>query len=207
MFTGIVESLCEVKSIKHLKKNEFNPLVEIKIEIDLKELSKDLKIGQSICINGTCLTITGLCNHIAEFELIGETVNRTCLNALRKGDKINIERSMKVSDRFDGHIVQGHVDCVGIIYNKIFSPQETKVFIKIPDDSRKLLSIIVSKGSIAIDGISLTVVDIKDNVFSISLIPHTLKTTTLGIKSVGDPVNIELDIVGKYISKLLPKNL
>ncbi len=207
MFTGIIESLCEVKSIKHLKKNKSNPLVRIKLSIDLKELSKDLKIGQSVCINGTCLTITGLCDDIAEFELIGETVNRTCLNLIKKGDKVNTERSMKMSDRFDGHIVQGHIDCVGVIYDKIFSPQETKIFIKIPDDSRKLSSFIVTKGSIAVDGISLTIVDIKDNIFSISLIPHTLKITTLGIKTVGDPVNIELDIVGKYISKLLPKNL
>ncbi|MDR4512010.1 MAG: riboflavin synthase [Nitrososphaeraceae archaeon] len=207
MFTGIIESLCEVKSIKHLKKNKSNPLVRIKLSIDLKELSKDLKIGQSVCINGTCLTITGLSDDIAEFELIGETVNRTCLNLIKKGDKVNTERSMKMSDRFDGHIVQGHIDCVGVIYDKIFSPQETKIFIKIPDDSRKLSSFIVTKGSIAVDGISLTIVDIKDNIFSISLIPHTLKITTLGIKTVGDPVNIELDIVGKYISKLLPKNL
>lgn len=207
MFTGIIESLCEVKSIKHLKKNKSNPLVRIKLSIDLKELSKDLKIGQSVCINGTCLTITGLSDDIADFELIGETVNRTCLNLIKKGDKVNTERSMKMSDRFDGHIVQGHIDCVGVIYDKIFSPQETKIFIKIPDDSRKLSSFIVTKGSIAVDGISLTIVDIKDNIFSISLIPHTLKITTLGIKTVGDPVNIELDIVGKYISKLLPKNL
>lgn len=207
MFTGIIESLCEVKSIKHLKKNKSNPLVRIKLSIDLKELSKDLKVGQSVCINGTCLTITGLSDDIAEFELIGETVNRTCLNLIKKGDKVNTERSMKMSDRFDGHIVQGHIDCVGVIYDKIFSPQETKIFIKIPDDSRKLSSFIVTKGSIAVDGISLTIVDIKDNIFSISLIPHTLKITTLGIKTVGDPVNIELDIVGKYISKLLPKNL
>lgn len=207
MFTGIIESLCEVKSIKHLKKNKSNPLVRIKLSIDLKELSKDLKVGQSVCINGTCLTITGLSDDIADFELIGETVNRTCLNLIKKGDKVNTERSMKMSDRFDGHIVQGHIDCVGVIYDKIFSPQETKIFIKIPDDSRKLSSFIVTKGSIAVDGISLTIVDIKDNIFSISLIPHTLKITTLGIKTVGDPVNIELDIVGKYISKLLPKNL
>ena len=207
MFTGIIESLCEVKSIKHLKKNKSNSLVRIKLSIDLKELSKDLKIGQSVCINGTCLTITGLSDDIADFELIGETVNRTCLNLIKKGDKVNTERSMKMSDRFDGHIVQGHIDCVGVIYDKIFSPQETKIFIKIPDDSRKLSSFIVTKGSIAVDGISLTIVDIKDNIFSISLIPHTLKITTLGIKTVGDPVNIELDIVGKYISKLLPKNL
>lgn len=207
MFTGIIESLCEVKSIKHLKKYKSNPLVRIKLSIDLKELSKDLKIGQSVCINGTCLTITGLSDDIADFELIGETVNRTCLNLIKKGDKVNTERSMKMSDRFDGHIVQGHIDCVGVIYDKIFSPQETKIFIKIPDDSRKLSSFIVTKGSIAVDGISLTIVDIKDNIFSISLIPHTLKITTLGIKTVGDPVNIELDIVGKYISKLLPKNL
>lgn len=206
MFTGIVESLCEVKSIKYLKNNIPKSSSEIKLTIDLKGLGKGLKIGQSICVNGTCLTITNLHNGIAEFELVGETVKRTCLNLIKKGDKTNIERSMRASGRFDGHFVQGHVDCIGIIHDKIIFPTETKIVIEIPEKKKEMLSFIVSKGSIAIDGISLTVVDVTGLLFSISLIPHTLKNTTLGIKSIGDPVNIEFDIVGKYISKLLPKN-
>ncbi|HET9773377.1 MAG TPA: riboflavin synthase [Nitrososphaeraceae archaeon] len=206
MFTGIVESLCEVKSIKYLKNNIPKSSPEIKLTIDLKGLGKGLKIGQSICVNGTCLTITNLRNGIAEFELVGETVKRTCLNLIKKGDKTNIERSMRASGRFDGHFVQGHVDCIGIIHDKIIFPTETKIVIEIPEEKKEMLSFIVSKGSIAIDGISLTVVDVTGLLFSISLIPHTLKNTTLGIKSIGDPVNIEFDIVGKYISKLLPKN-
>ena len=206
MFTGIVESLCEVKSIKYLKNNITKSSSEIKLTIDLKGLGKGLKIGQSISVNGTCLTITNLRNGIAEFELVGETVKKTCLNLIKKGDKTNIERSMRASGRFHGHFVQGHVDCIGIIHDKIIFPTETKIVIKIPEEKKEMLSFIVSKGSIAIDGISLTVVDVTGLVFSISLIPHTLKNTTLGIKSIGDPVNIEFDIVGKYISKLLPKN-
>ena len=206
MFTGIVESLCEVKSIKYLKNNIPKSSSEIKLTIDLKGLGKNLKKGQSISVNGTCLTITNLHNGIAEFELVGETIKRTCLNLIKKGDKTNIERSMRASGRFDGHFVQGHVDCIGIIHDKIIFPTETKIVIEIPEEKKELLRFIVSKGSIAIDGISLTVVDVTGLLFSITLIPHTLKNTTLGIKSIGDPVNIEFDIVGKYISKLLPKN-
>jgi riboflavin synthase len=114
---------------------------------------------------------------------------------------------MRASDRFDGHFVQGHVDCTGIIHDKIVFPTETKLIIKISEDLNESFQYIVRKGSITIDGISLTVVDIdNNNLLSISLIPHTLKKTTLGIKSIGDKVNIEFDILGKYISKLLPKN-
>lgn len=206
MFTGIIESLCDVKSIKYLKNKISKSSPEIRLTIDLKGLGKGLKIGQSISVNGTCLTITNLHNGIAEFELVGETVKRTCLNLIKKDDKTNIERSMRASGRFDGHFVQGHVDCIGIIHDKIILPNETKIIIEIPEEKKEMLRFIVSKCSIAIDGISLTVVDVTGLLFSISLIPHTLKNTTLGIKSIGDPVNIEFDIVGKYISKLLPKN-
>ncbi|MDQ2685779.1 MAG: riboflavin synthase, partial [Thermoproteota archaeon] len=122
------------------------------------------------------------------------------------GDRVNIERSMKASGRFDGHFVQGHVDCTAIIYDKIIYPTETKLIIKFSQDQEQYFQYIIPKGSITIDGISLTVVDLKQNLLSISLIPHTLKKTNLGIKLIGDMVNIEFDIIGKYISKLLPKN-
>ena len=205
MFTGIIESLCKIKSIKEIKKVKSKYPAEIKFSIDLEKLSKGLKIGQSVAVNGVCLTITKLNGSIAEFSVIGETVRKTSLGIIKKGDRVNIERSMKASGRFDGHFVQGHVDCIGIIHEKVIYPTETKLIIKISKEQQQSFQYIIPKGSITIDGVSLTVVDMEKNLLSISLIPHTLKKTTLGIKSIGDIVNIEFDIVGKYISKLLPK--
>jgi len=207
MFTGIIESLCQIKSVKEIKKVKSKYPAEIKFSIDLEKLSKGLKIGQSVAVNGVCLTITKLNGSIAEFSVIGETVRKTSLGSIKKGDRVNIERSMKASDRFDGHFVQGHVDRTGIIHDKIVFPTETKLIIKISEEPKESFQYIVQKGSITIDGISLTVVDIDNkNLLSISLIPHTLKKTTLGIKSIGDKVNIEYDIIGRYVAKLLPKN-
>lgn len=205
MFTGIIESLCQIKSVKEIKKVKSKYPAEIKFSIDLEKLSKGLKIGQSVAVNGVCLTITKLNGSIAEFSVIGETVRKTSLGSIKKGDRVNIERSMKASGRFDGHFVQGHVDCTGIIHDKIIYPTETQLIIKISREQKQSFQYIIRKGSITIDGISLTVVDMEKNLLSISLIPHTLKKTTLGIKSIGDKVNIEFDIVGKYISSLLPK--
>ncbi len=205
MFTGIIESLCKIKSVKEINKVKSKYPAEIKFSIDLERLGKGLKIGQSVSVNGVCLTITKLNGSIAEFSVIGETVRKTSLGTIKKGDRVNIERSMKASGRFDGHFVQGHVDCTGIIHDKIIYPTETQLIIKISREQKQSFQYIIRKGSITIDGISLTVVDMEKNLLSISLIPHTLKKTTLGIKSIGDIVNIEFDIVGKYISNLLPK--
>ena len=206
MFTGIIESLGTVKSISKIGKTNLknNSLADTILKVDIGRLKKGLKPGQSLSINGTCLTITKLDKNISEFELIEETIKKTCLYNIKSGDKLNIERSMSASDRFDGHIVQGHVDCVGIIMKKNSLEHETQILIKIP---KQFMKLVVSKGSITIDGISLTIVSIKNTSILISLIPHTLKNTTLGIKSQGDLVNIEFDILGKYIKNLLPKNL
>lgn len=205
MFTGIVEALCKVKSAKEIKKETTKYPAEMTLSIDLGKLSKGLKNGQSVAVNGVCLTIIKLHGCIAEFSLIGETIRKTSLGSTKKGDRVNIERSMKASGRFDGHFVQGHVDCTAVIYNKIIYTNETKLFIKLPETQDQLSRYVLQKGAITIDGISLTVVDIRKNLLSVSLIPYTLENTTLGIKSIGDIVNIEFDIVGKYISKLLPK--
>jgi riboflavin synthase len=206
MFTGIIESLCKIKSIKEIKQNKSKYPAEIAFSIDLGKLSTGLKTGQSVAVNGVCLTVTKLKGSIAEFSAIGETIRKTSLGCIKKGDRVNIERSMKASGRFDGHFVQGHVDCTAIIYDKIIYPTETKLIIKFSQEQEQYFQYIIPKGSITIDGISLTVVDLKQNLLSISLIPHTLKKTNLGIKSIGDRVNVEFDIIGKYISKLLPKN-
>ena len=206
MFTGIIESLCKIKSIKVIKQVKSKYHAEITFSVDLEKLSKGLKIGQSIAVNGVCLTVTKLHGNIAEFLVIGETIRKTSLDSIKKDDRVNIERSMKASGRFDGHFVQGHVDCTAIIYDKIVYPTETKLIIKFSKEQKQYLQYVIPKGSITIDGISLTVVDLEENLLSVSLIPHTLKKTTLGIKLIGDKVNIEFDVIGKYISRLLPKN-
>jgi riboflavin synthase len=206
MFTGIIESLCKTKSIKVIKQIKSKYPAEIIFSVDLEKLSKGLKIGQSIAVNGVCLTVTKLHENIAEFSVIGETIRKTSLDSIKKDDRVNIERSMKASGRFDGHFVQGHVDCTAIIHDKIIYPTETKLIIKFSKEQKHYLQYVIPKGSITIDGISLTVVDLEENLLSVSLIPHTLKKTTLGIKLIGDKVNIEFDIIGKYLSRLLPKN-
>lgn len=202
MFTGIVEGLGEVNYVSRSKSK--NTRARLRIMINLGRLSKGLKIGNSISVNGSCLTITKLHNHEANFDIIDETANRTCLNVLKVGDKVNIERSLRLGDRLEGHLVLGHIDGIGKIHKILKFETETKIWIKV--ENIKLLDSIVSKGSIAIDGISLTVVDTNYDKISLALIPYTLTHTTLGYKTEGDYVNIETDIVGKYITKQLPKN-
>ena len=202
MFTGIIQGLAEVKSISKIRSN--NKSADTKLCINLGgKLKGDLKVGDSLSINGTCLTATRISKTV-DFEIINETMNRTCLGLLKAGDKVNIERSLRLSDRLDGHFLLGHVDGIGIIKKIIKSPIQTKVWIRI--QNKKLMSWIVPKGSIAIDGVSLTIIDIedKDKMISVALIPHTLATTTLTLKSIGEKVNVETDIIGKYLSRHLP---
>ncbi len=202
MFTGIIQGLAEVKSISKIRSN--NKSADTKLCINLGgKLKGDLKVGDSLSINGTCLTATRISKTV-DFEIINETMNRTCLGLLKAGDKVNIERSLRLGDRLDGHFLLGHVDGIGIIKKIIKSPIQTKVWIRI--QNKKLMSWIVPKGSIAIDGVSLTIIDIedKDKMISVALIPHTLATTTLTLKSIGEKVNVETDIIGKYLSRHLP---
>lgn len=202
MFTGIIEGLAEVKFVSKAKSKDTG--ASIRIRIHLGRLSSGMKTGSSISINGACLTITKLRRHEADFDIIGETTKLTCLNSLKAGDKVNIERSLRLGDRLEGHLVLGHIDGTGMIEKVLRFNTETKIWIKV--ENIKLLNSIVSKGSIAIDGISLTVVDTTRGRISVALIPHTLRLTTLGYKSEGNCVNIETDILGKYITKELPKN-
>jgi riboflavin synthase len=202
LFTGIIEGLAEVKSISRIKNNK--RAADTRLRISLREkLKVDLKVGDSLSINGTCLTATRISKTVG-FEIINETMNRTSLGFLKAGDKVNIERSLRLGNRLEGHFLLGHVDGIGIIKKIIKSPTETRLWIRILN--RKLMAFIVPKGSIAIDGVSLTIVEIKDKykMISVALIPHTMDTTTLGLKSLGERVNVETDIIGKYISKHLP---
>jgi riboflavin synthase len=201
MFTGIIEDVVEVKSICKIK--DTNKKADVELTISLGKISRGMKVGDSMSINGACLTITKLSKGTADFEIVDETIKRTCLGLVKSGDKVNIERSLRLRDRLEGHIVLGHVDCTGVIDEIITTQTGTYMWIRIED--KEYSGSFVSKGSVAIDGISLTVVNAKDDRISIALIPHTLTTTTLGSKSIGNKVNIEIDIISRYVNSILPK--
>ena len=196
MFTGIVEGLGIIKKFE----KKTNTRSAAKMKVNLGNLTKGLKAGHSVAINGVCLTVTKTSKSGAEFEMIGETIRKTDLGKLKSGDKVNIERSLKVGDRMEGHFVLGHIDGTGKIIKIKKMPKEIKFWIELP---KNLSKHVVKKGSIAIDGISLTLVDIIKNKISVCIIPHTMKITNLGSKKVGDNVNIETDILGKYTTKKL----
>ena len=194
MFTGIVEGIGTVNKISKITKNRS----AIEMTIDLGKQVKGLKIGQSVALNGVCLTATKLSKSKCIFEMIEETTKKTDLGNLKVGGVVNIERSLKAGDRLEGHFVLGHVDGVGKIKKILKKPKEVQIHFEVP---KNLAKYVVKKGSIAIDGISLTVVDIKKTLASVSLIPHTIEITNFRTKKVGDKVNIETDILGKYILK------
>lgn len=192
MFTGIVEEIGIVKSVID---SEFGS-----ITIDAKKVLEDVHIGDSIAVNGVCLTVTSFNSHSFTADVMGETVRRTSLSQLNKGSSVNLERAMIASGRFGGHIVSGHVDSIGKISRMKRDGNSIRVTI---DTSYDTLRYIVEKGSICIDGISLTVTNVDNVGFSVSVIPHTMSETTLLNKKVGDNVNIETDIIAKYTERLL----
>lgn len=199
MFTGIIEGLGEVSSISRLNKGlgQFADM-RLKLKIPLK-LLKGLKLGDSMNLNGTCLTVMNIKNHLVEFEMVRETTKKSCIGQVKKGDLVNIERSLRLGDRLGGHIVLGHTDGIGIIDLVKTKDGETKMWITSED--HLLMPYIAQKGSIAIDGISLTLTDVdgKKNRFSVSLIPYTMRNTTLGLKRRGDLVNLEIDVLSRYV--------
>ena len=200
MFTGIIKILGEVKNIKE-SREEGKAMI---LEVDIKD-AEGLRVGDSIAINGACLTIVGLKDSIARFELVRETIDKTALGVLKKGDVVNVEKSLKVGDSIDGHFVLGHVDGIAEIVEKRKEEDQTMMYFKVRD--KELMKYIARKGSIAVDGISLTIVDVNDDTFSIALIPHTLANTTLGFKDKGDLVNIEVDVLSRYVERLnLPQS-
>ena len=168
------------------------------MSIDLGKDSKGLKIGQSVALNGVCLSATKITKNICTFEMIDETMKKTDLGNLKVGSLVNVERSLKVGERLEGHFVLGHVDGVAQIKKIEKKPKEVKIWFKIPN---KLKKYVVKKGSIALDGISLTVVDVKNDLASVCLIPHTIEITNFKTKKIDDKLNIETDVLGKYILK------
>ncbi len=196
MFTGIVEGMARVKSVSRIENGAATLM-----RVQLGKLGRGLKTGDSVCVSGACLTVSRLSSGEAEFQMVEETMRRTSFGSLKPNDKVNIERSLKIGDRLEGHFVLGHVDGTGKITDIIELPTETTVWIKL---NKVLAKSVVPKGSIAVDGVSLTLVDVDADSVSISLIPHTLKSTTLGLKSKGDRVNVETDVLGKYVTRNIP---
>ena len=194
MFTGIIENMAEVVDVKPNKNN---------LDITFKsDLVSELKVDQSISHNGVCLTVADISNETYLVNVVKETIDKSNFDSIRVGDMVNVERSMMLNDRLDGHIVQGHVDQIA----ECVSIDEQGGSYVMTFKYKKSENITVEKGSICVNGISLTVCNSKENTFSVAIIPYTWDNTNLKNINVGDTVNLEFDIVGKYIAKLLSKS-
>ena len=193
MFTGIIEKAIPVLSFARRGN-------AARIALDLAGLAQGTRIGDSIAVDGVCLTVTDISGTTAQFDAVEETLSRTTLGNLKAGDLVNVERSLRLGDRLGGHFVQGHVDGVGMIRAKHQDNAQWIFRFSVPSD---LTSLMVAKGSVAVDGISLTLVAVKETEFSVAVIPHTLSVTTLRRKDIGMRVNIECDMIGRYVAKLL----
>lgn len=193
MFTGIIEELGVIKSIKRGAEDFI-------IEIATPKLVPELNIGDSVAVNGICLTVTKKTRDSFTVDVMPETVLKTNLNELKLGESVNLERAAMLSSRLGGHLVTGHVDAVGVIKSK--TGQQNALLIKI-EAPEMVTRYLIDRGSIAIDGISLTVMDYGNGHVTVSIIPHTAKVTTLGFKGPGDRVNLEADLIGKYVEKFV----
>ena len=193
MFTGLI---AELGTAERLAEGS----TSCQLTVRAQKILPGVKIGDSIAVNGVCLTVVHLQGNRFTADVMPETVRRTTLRQLQPGDRVNLEKALRPTDGLDGHIVQGHVEGVGTI--REIAPEGNALAYRI-ETPKELLRYIVEKGSVAIDGISLTVTETDETGFSVSLIPHTAKMTTLGYKSVGDSVNLETDILARYVEKML----
>lgn len=191
MFTGIVQQVAEVRAVR-------NRGTASTVHLDLAELTDKVNTGDSVMVDGVCLTATSFAGGQWAFDVSSETLRRTTLGELQPGSVVNVELAMQPTDRFGGHFVSGHVDGVGQIRDLSQKPGETRMGVRIDP---ALSDQMIMKGSVAVDGISLTVADLEDGYFEVSLIPHTMETTTLPEKKTGDDVNIECDMIGKWVKK------
>ena len=184
MFTGIVEELGRLDSLR-----------DGRLRVDATHVVDGVEIGESIAVNGCCLTVVAFGDGWWEADVSDETISRTSLAALNDGDGVNLERAVRASDRLGGHIVQGHVDAVGEVVDPV-----PDLRVRVPDG---LLRYLVEKGSVTVDGVSLTIVEPLDDGFTVAIIPHTAEVTTLGAKRPGDLVNLEVDVMAKYVERLV----
>jgi len=193
MFTGIIKEIGEVKSTRQERE-------VLNLEISSQNAIKDLEIGSSIAVDGTCQTVVELSDGSFTIQVIPETLKLTTLGKFKKGDKVNLESAMKIGDDISGHLLTGHIDGTGKITDIKQAGETAEIKIKPPVE---LVKYIAHKGSIALDGISLTVAQCDNEQFKVAIIPHTLQETTLGAKKVGDLVNLEIDILARYVERMM----
>lgn len=191
MFTGIVEYRGEV-----LKSSEHAGFTVLSLDVGPLD---GVKVGDSVLVSGVCLTAVAVELHI-DVQMVEETLSRTNLGALEVGDFVNLERAMPASGRFDGHVVQGHIDGVGTLVAEVTEDDSRRMTIRLPEGLDRY---VVEKGSITVDGVSLTVASVAGDEIEIALIPHTLDMTTLGLRNIGDTVNLEVDVLAKYVERIL----
>jgi riboflavin synthase len=196
MFTGLVEGMGEIAGL--------TPLAEgLRITVQPSFPAAELTLGESVALNGACLTVVALNPPAASFEVSPETLDRTTFLLKKVGDRVNLERSLRLGDRLGGHLVTGHVDGVGVLRERRQGPDHFQLKIEMPP---ALSRFVIEKGSIAVDGVSLTVNSCQGNAFSVNIIPFTARKTTLAALKVGDRVNLETDLIGKYVARLLGKD-
>jgi len=193
VFTGLIE--CKGKVVRLSGAGKGRELV-----LSVPEIASEAGVGESIAVDGACLTATGVSGDRVSFDVSPETVSRTTVGSLRSGAEVNVERALKLGDRLGGHMVQGHVDGVGVIERIEASSAQHTFHFRVPGELAEML---IEKGSVAVDGISLTVATLKGDSFSVAVIPHTLEVTTLGDRRVGERVNIEVDMIGKWVRRFL----
>jgi riboflavin synthase len=197
VFTGIIETVGSVTRLE--RRGEL-----ARIEVEAPAILEGVGIGDSIALNGTCLTVTRIDPPRLSFDAVRETLEKTALGALEAGSRVNLERAMRADGRFDGHIVQGHVDATGTVRALERAGSDVRLLV---ESGAAFAAELVPKGSITIDGVSLTVVDVTTDGFDVVLIPHTLKETTLGERRPGDALNLEADVLGKYVKRHLERML
>jgi riboflavin synthase, alpha subunit len=193
LFTGIIEEVGKVAGVEHRGDSAV-------LRIAARRIAEDLAHGASIAVNGVCLTVVGWDERGIDFDVMGETLKRSVIGTLSPGDRVNLERAVRVDARLDGHVVQGHVDGTGVVLSRTPGEAWESVRFGLPAE---LARFVAEKGSIAVDGVSLTVTAVGPDWFEVGLIPETLRATTLGGKAAGDPVNLEVDVLAKYVARLL----
>lgn len=195
MFTGIIEEIGTVKDI--IAKGDGK-----QIQIQAEKILDNLALDQSVCVNGVCLTVVDIRNSFFAADAVAETLTKSTLSHMARNEKVNLERALRLQDRLGGHLVQGHVDGVGTIQQLTHQPHTSNLVIEIPKELERYA---ISKGSIALDGVSLTIAKKEQNVITVAIIPHTMKQTIFQFKKLGDPVNIEVDFLAKYIEQFVNK--
>ena len=193
MFTGIIETTGSVRTLDRDRGG-------LRLSVEAPSISSEFDQGASVAVNGVCLTVVDHGDRTFSVEIVPETVSRTTFEDLRVGDHVNLERPLRLSDRIDGHLVQGHVDGMGRITERENRGNSLWFGVEIPGD---LTPFVIEKGSIALDGISLTIAGLTGNLAAVSIIPHTASITTFGSRQIGDEVNIEVDMIGRYVASLL----